>query len=127
MTDGESFIAAARDRQFDQTARAPAGARIAWLDRLRDEAMARFRHNGFPTQKVEAWKFTSLAPLARTAFRADGASAAVGIAPHRLTPDCHLAVFVNGRFRRELSDLGRLPACTRVADLSRADESDLER
>jgi Fe-S cluster assembly protein SufD len=124
-------VAVAHDRQFAETKRALPGAALPWLDRLRDEAMARFRLNGFPTQKVEAWKFTGLTPLARTAFRTGATPDAARIAratieAHRLTPDCHLAVFVNGRFQPALSDLGRLPACTRVVDFSRADERDLE-
>src|SRR5512144_453369 len=130
MTNADSSIATARDRQFGTTL-ATVVAPTARLDRVRDEAMARFRRNGFPTQKVEAWKFTGLAPLARTVFRADDAPdvariARASIEAHRLTPDCHLAVFVNGRFQPALSDLGRLPVCTRVVDFSRADEHDLE-
>jgi Fe-S cluster assembly protein SufD len=130
MTNAASSVAVAHVRRFDETTQAPAVAPVAWLDRLRDEAMARFRRNGFPTQKVEAWKFTGLAPLARTVFRADdvpdAALARATIEAHRLTPDCHLAVFVNGRFQPALSDLGRLPECTRVVDLSHADERDLQ-
>jgi Fe-S cluster assembly protein SufD len=130
--NADSSVAVAHDWQFAEARRALPLPALPWLDRLRDEAMARFRHNGFPTQKVEAWKFTGLAPLARAVFRADGAPEAARIArttieAHRLTPDCHLAVFVNGRFQPALSDLGRLPACTRVVDLSRADQRDLER
>lgn len=107
------------------------GALLPEIDALRDEAMERFRSAGLPTQKVEAWKFTSLAPLARTQFR--GAPGAEGpaitraaIDAHRLTQDCHLAVFINGRFQPALSDLGRLPTGTRVVDLSQVDESDLK-
>jgi Fe-S cluster assembly protein SufD len=127
----DSSIAPTHGRHFDETTQAAVAPR-AWLDRVRDEALARFRSNGFPTQKVEAWKFTGLAPLARTVFRTDDAPDVVRIArttieAHRLTPDCHLAVFVNGRFQPALSDLGRLPACTRVVDLSRADQDDLKR
>ena len=107
------------------------GALLPEIDALRDDAMERFRSAGLPTQKIEAWKFTSLAPLARTQFR--GAPEAerpaitrAAIDAHRLTQDCHLAVFINGRFQPALSDLGRLPTGTRVVDLSQADESDLK-
>jgi Fe-S cluster assembly protein SufD len=107
------------------------GALLPEIDALRDEAMERFRSAGLPTQKIEAWKFTSLAPLARTQFRsapeAKGpAITRAAIDAHRLTQDCHLAVFINGRFQAALSDLGRLPTGTRVVDSSQADESDLK-
>jgi Fe-S cluster assembly protein SufD len=111
------------------------GARPAlahpWLDSVRDEALERFRRTGFPTRKVEAWKFTSLAPLARMVFQGEPEVGAARIARakiegYRLTPDCHLAVFINGRFQPALSDLGRLSAGTRVVDLSQVDEGDLK-
>ena len=131
MMNENSSVAVAHIRHVDETMPAPAVASIAWLDRVRDEAMARFRSSGFPTRKVESWKFTGLAHLARTAFRQDDGPDVArivreSIEAHRLTPDCHLAVFVNGRFQPALSDLGRLPVCTRVVDFSRADEHDLQ-
>jgi Fe-S cluster assembly protein SufD len=131
MMNADSSVAVAHVRHLDETTPAPAVAPIAWLDRVRDEAMARFRSSGFPTRKVESWKFTGLEPLARTVFRHDDRPDVArimraSIEAHRLTPDCHLAVFVNGRFQPALSDLGRLPVCTRVVDFSRADERDLE-
>ncbi len=41
----------------------------AWLDELRRAAMDRFLDLGFPTQREEDWKFTSLNPLARLTFK----------------------------------------------------------
>jgi Fe-S cluster assembly protein SufD len=100
------------------------------LDVARDEAIARFRSSGLPTPKLEAWKFTNLGALARTAFHGaaappEPAPSKASLAPYRLTADCHLAVFVNGRFRRDLSDLDHLPAGTRVVSLSEANGDDL--
>lgn len=40
----------------------------AWLDQLRRTAMDRFLDLGFPTQRDEDWKFTSLNALARLTF-----------------------------------------------------------
>src|SRR5689334_16742665 len=93
------------------------------LDVARDEAIARFRSSGLPTPKLEAWKFTNLSALARTAFHGaaappEPAPSKASLAPYRLTADCHLAVFVNGRFRRDLSTLDHLPGGTRVVSLS---------
>lgn len=39
-----------------------------WLHGLRRTALARFAELGFPTTRVEEWKYTNLAPLVRTAF-----------------------------------------------------------
>jgi Fe-S cluster assembly protein SufD len=74
-----------------------------WLQKLRRDAFSRFQELGFPTSKVEAWKYTNVAPIARTVFRlvteecAPALPAAAGSGPR--------FVFVNGRFRRELSRL----------------------
>ena len=78
------------------------GSTFEWVEALRGAAIERFRKNGFPTPKVEAWKFTKLGPLERIAFRSDTGQAGpivtkAALAPYRLTPECHLAVFVNGR------------------------------
>jgi Fe-S cluster assembly protein SufD len=37
------------------------GARLAWLDARRAQAMEAFAKTGIPTRRVEAWKFTDLA------------------------------------------------------------------
>jgi Fe-S cluster assembly protein SufD len=106
------------------------GRNPPWLAALRAEAVERIRRNGLPTRKLEAWKFTSLGALERIAFRPandDGAArldkAALTIL--RLTPLCHLAVFVNGRFRADLSDLAHLPEGSSVTSLATASEADL--
>jgi Fe-S cluster assembly protein SufD len=40
-----------------------------WLRQLREAAFARFAELGFPTTHDEDWRFTNVAPIARTAFR----------------------------------------------------------
>ncbi len=40
-----------------------------WLTRLRESAFARFAELGFPTSRSEEWRFTNVAPIARTSFR----------------------------------------------------------
>ncbi len=39
-----------------------------WMQALRDRAFARFSELGFPTTHNEEWRFTNVAPIARTAF-----------------------------------------------------------
>ncbi len=101
-----------------------------WLNEIREKAIERFRKDGFPTPKIETWKFTNLGPLARTTFRdtqtiEDPALTRADVEPYRLTPACHLIVFVNGQFRPGLSDLDHIPEGTRVVDLAAANEADL--
>ena len=40
----------------------------AWLKPLRDAAFARFVELGFPDTHNEEWRFTNVAPIARTTF-----------------------------------------------------------
>lgn len=102
---------------------AEARARLpgAGLAAARERALEGFLAHGFPTTKVEAWKFTNLAPLAATSFRlAEGAALdPAALAEHRLA-GAFCAVFVNGLFRPELSDLAGLPAGARVCALADA-------
>jgi Fe-S cluster assembly protein SufD len=48
----------------------PAGE--PWLQELRNRAFARFAELGFPTTHDEEWRFTNVAPIARTRFRSVG-------------------------------------------------------
>ena len=117
-------------RQFAVARSLLPGAGFAWLDAKRDAAIKRFGSNGFPTAKVEAWKFTNLNPLTQTTFHnvvvpSQPALTKAALAPYRLTPDCHLVVFVNGQFRPDLSALDHVPDGTRVVGLRDADEDDL--
>jgi len=50
----------------DFTAQEPAAP---WLQELRDRAFHRFAELGFPTARNEEWRFTNVAPIARTNFR----------------------------------------------------------
>jgi Fe-S cluster assembly protein SufD len=116
--------------QFQQARARLPGAGFGWLERLRDEAIGRFGEIGFPSPKVEAWKFTNLGQLERIAFagapdRAQPKLTPADLAHFRLTSECHLAVFVNGRFRPELSMLDQLPEGTSISDLSAAGEEEL--
>ena len=40
-----------------------------WMQKLREAAFERFSTLGFPTTHEEDWRFTNVAPIARTAFR----------------------------------------------------------
>ena len=40
----------------------------AWITRLRESAIDRFEQLGFPTTDEEEWKYTNVAPIAKTNF-----------------------------------------------------------
>jgi Fe-S cluster assembly protein SufD len=83
------------------------GARLPWLAALRDDAAAHVAARGFPTRRVEAWKYTDLSPVAQAGF-AEPLTAVAG-ALTLPQPRCAArAVFVDGRFRADLSALDGL-------------------
>ena len=45
------------------------GRGLVWLDRLRERAMDEFLELGFPTTRLESWKYTDVAPIRRIAFQ----------------------------------------------------------
>ncbi|MFY0014750.1 hypothetical protein ABTP72_19850, partial [Acinetobacter baumannii] len=74
---------------------------------------------GFPNHRLEAWKFTRLTGFADAA-PADAAPEAAAAPACETIPTAHRLVFVNGRFRADLSDLGHLPGNVAVVDLAQA-------
>jgi Fe-S cluster assembly protein SufD len=95
----------------------------AWLREIRRAAIARFAEIGFPTTSNEEWRFTSVAPIARTAFRPAEPRRDVFTAERldRLTfggENVHRVVFLNGRLSRELSSAAPLPSGVRLSSLA---------
>jgi Fe-S cluster assembly protein SufD len=88
--------------RFEGLRRRLPGAGLSWLDARRAAAAESFATTGFPTRRVEAWKYTDLNPLGQLSFDepltlADGAVAL----PPAIAPRI---VFVDGRFRADLTD-----------------------
>jgi Fe-S cluster assembly protein SufD len=83
-----------------------------WLARLRRAGLDRFTEVGFPSTKDEAWRFTNVAPIARTAFKPAPMRELTrdDIAPFSFREEaaCEL-VFVNGHFVANLSSTRSLP------------------
>jgi len=83
-----------------------------WLAEARLRALARFRTVGLPTTALEDWRYTSLAALSPLrlesphADEGDAASALLALAGEWNGPQL---VFVNGRWRSDLSRPGGLP------------------
>lgn len=114
-------------RQYAAARAALPGAGLAWLGTLRDDAIGRFGATGFPTNRVEDWKYTSLARMTRTVFGDAAATETTraALAPW-LMPDgaCHCVVFVNGRHAPALSDAGALPAGVTISSLGAIADAD---
>jgi Fe-S cluster assembly protein SufD len=94
--------------RFAETEPALSGGPSAWLHPMRRAALDRFAGVGFPTTHDEDWRFTNVAPIAQTLFRApSGGPAAVtadAIAPYLFPElDAVRLVFVDGRFAPHLS------------------------
>ena len=111
---------------FTRFEKSAVGHDLGWLRKLRQDGFARFSQLGFPTTHDEDWRFTSVAPISRTAFRpAESAKVKRSEIEPFLIPGaaCQL-VFVNGRYAAELSSLGKLPKRVRVSSLAEAIKSD---
>jgi len=58
-----------------------AAAAPAWLRDLRERAIVRFTETGFPSTRLEQWRFTNVRPIAETAFTLSGARWDLGHVP----------------------------------------------
>jgi Fe-S cluster assembly protein SufD len=106
--------------RFTEFQKRAAGRELPWLRKLRESAFARFCEVGFPTTHDEDWRFTNVSAIAKTSFELSRDAKVTkqeveqfGIA----SIGCEL-VFVNGRFSRELSAIGQLPAGVSVNSLA---------
>ncbi len=82
-----------------------------------------FERSGLPTTRMEDWRFTSLAPLLAHAFGHADPSAPLSAADLEAAagkPFGPRLVFVNGRFRADLSSAHGLPAGIHAASLQHA-------
>ncbi len=89
------------------------GAAQPWAAALREDGISRFRSLGLPSRRTEAWKYTDVKALAKLDFapapvHMNGLAAPLLGAVDAAAAD-HAMVFVNGRFRPDLSRLDALP------------------
>ena len=100
---------------------AAAPAAPAALQTLRQNAMEHFSRLGFPTTRMEEWRFTSVEPIARRPFTLSGPADVTSdqIAPF-LFPELSASrlVFVNGRYAPALSVIQALPPGVEVRSLA---------
>jgi Fe-S cluster assembly protein SufD len=98
---------------------------------LREKAFKLFSEKGFPSTKIEDWKYTNLSALSKTPFVAS--SAKISLSPqwlekHFIIPEQSFRlVFVDGEFAKALSTLGQVEGVniTTVADLVSNPKSDV--
>lgn len=102
----------------------------SWTRPIRKAAIDRFAELGFPTTRLEEWKFTSVAPVAKIAFqpaRQETSDLTLGqfqtLCPQAASAQPRL-VFVNGFFRDELSSVDGLPDGALVTNLAAALRTD---
>ncbi len=77
-----------------------------WLSQFRLSQTEQFSQSGLPTTKDEGWKYTSLRPLARVKYQIVEACEGGSVSP--VLEGAAQAVFVNGYFRAEASDISGL-------------------
>lgn len=100
---------------YEQLRQRTASEVPSWLDRLRAEALEKFSELGFPAPTLEEWRYTNVAPIAKARFvpswTIDGAEEAGRRWADRVYEEARssVLVFVNGRFRSDLSSLAALP------------------
>ncbi|CBE69429.1 MAG: Fe-S cluster assembly protein SufD [Candidatus Methylomirabilis oxygeniifera] len=108
---------------FERFERDDAGRGPQWTQQIRTAAFGRFIELGFPTTRLEDWKYTNVAPIITTAFRRAGqAQRTLPIEPiESFTLEdvaCAQLVFVNGCYSSDLSSLKKLPAGVVVSNLA---------
>src|SRR6266478_4946729 len=99
--------------QFSEMADRLPGAGLMWVDCLRKNAIQRFVDLGFPSTKLENWKYTNVAPIRRLAL-SPGRRLPTASIPHSLRAQIELfpsprLVFLNGMFNADLSTAARIP------------------
>ena len=100
------------------------GQGIAWVERARRSAFARFTALGFPSRRDEEWKYTDVAVIEKRSSLAPDdippapSSEATLLAWTLAQESVHLMVFVNGHYSDELSAPGELPIGMRLTSLA---------
>jgi len=101
-----------------------------WAKPLRKKAWELFQAMGFPDAKQEAWRNTSLDALLRASFTwgsEEGPDAGLSDLLSPFDPGkAPLLTFVNGRFRKDLSNLGALPKGVVLVSMLEADKDGME-
>lgn len=98
------------------------GASVPWVTNLREAAFSQFESSGFPTSRIEDWKYTNLKALQKQTFRfpsqPDIKVTESDIGPAVIPDlDVYRVVFVDGLLDERLSQLQEIPSKIHVASL----------
>ena len=111
-------------RDFEkQTAKDP-----AWLKTLRAEAIRSFADLGFPTTRIEDWKYTNVSAIAGGTFEPGTGNLSRADAENlKSSPlfglGCNRLVFVNGNLSKQLSSISGLAPKIKVSSIAEAVKS----
>ena len=99
------------------------------LQAIRDRALTLVQEQALPSNKDEEWRFTDLAPLYKVEFQAATSHALTAEQVSTVKWDGveHVAVFINGCFSAEFSNLDKLPAGITFNTLADATAETLQR
>lgn len=118
MSDVDTWLGIFKSQAADRP-----GAGLPWLASIRQRALERFVDEGWPSNRSDAWRHTSLSFLDRQRFVAAQPVEVpdTAIAQLRHGDDSgHWFVFVDGRYAPGLSTLGAFPQAAQVSALSEA-------
>ncbi len=106
----------------DSLVKSRSGDAVEWIESLRRDAFASFEEQGIPTRRLEEWKGTNFAPLAKMEFvrvgRRGQASADNSFGDHADLDGAATLVFIDGEFDPSASQLTNLPAGVRALSLA---------
>jgi len=91
----------------------------AWVKERREAAATHFATVGFPTTRLEDWRFTNVSPIAEANWplAQGGFAPAEALTAAVTIPGAVRLAIVNGQFAAGLSDLSALPKGLRIASL----------
>jgi Fe-S cluster assembly protein SufD len=118
---------------FAAAAAALPGAQDRRLLARREDALERFSALGFPSPRLEDWKYTDVRPIAEGRFAPVPAAAPTPLEPDAIAAlafaelDAHRMVFVDGRYSPSLSAIGLLPKGVTLASLAELAARDPQR
>jgi Fe-S cluster assembly protein SufD len=106
LAERDAFLA-----RLERSAKSLDRTGAEFLEPLRAAARSRFKQRGLPTTRDEGWRFTSLVPIARTAFVAKEPAVVseADVEPWRLAYSTSEVVFVDGILAPALSRRGGVP------------------
>ena len=94
----------------------------AWLTSFREDSVAKFSTDGFPSLADEQWRYTNIAQIEKSQFKlvTEPASLQLADIQQYFLEGCDQLVFVDGFYQQQLSSLSELPANTLVMPISEA-------